>query len=178
MLEALGSLNYSNAGSGSNTNTGNQLRGHVNASGIWDIDDTYRTGFQLQRVSDQTYLLRFGFGLPTLNAMISRAYLEGFQPRAMTDVNAYLFQPLLPGLGDSTQTIVLPVINRYWQSEPDGWGGVWKLNANVLHIVREVGTQTRRLSLGAEWDRTFRDRIGGACKLPPHPPAQRPAVTG
>src|SRR6266851_2655782 len=165
MLEALGSLNYSNAGSGSNTNTGNQWRGHVNASGIWDIDDTYRTGFALQRVSDQTYLLRFGFGLPQLNAMISRAYLEGFQPRAMTDVNAYVFQPLLPGLGDSTQPIVLPVINRYWQSEPDGWGGVWKLNANVLNIVREVGTQTRRLSLGGEWDRTFRDGIGGQYKF-------------
>src|SRR5260370_21188228 len=110
MLEALGSLNYSNAGSGSNTNTGNQWRGHVNASGIWDIDDTYRTGFQLQRVSDQPYLLRIGFGLPQLNAMISRAYLERFQPRAMTDVNDYLFQPLLPRLVAATQRIVLPLI--------------------------------------------------------------------
>src|SRR5260370_11041063 len=103
MLEALGSLNYSNAGSGSNTNIGNQWRGHVNASGIWDIDDTYRTGFQLQRVSDQTYLLRFAFGLPQLNAMSSLAYLARFQPRAMTAVNAYVFQPLLPRLRDSTQ---------------------------------------------------------------------------
>ena len=165
LLEGLGSLNHSNAGSGSNTNTGDRWRGHINASGIWDVDDTYRTGFQLQRVSDQTYLLRFGFGLPQLNAMISRAYLEGFQPRAMTDVNAYVFQPLLPGLGDSTQPIVLPVANRYWQSEPDGYGGVWKLNANILNIVREVGTQTRRLSLGGEWDRTFRDGIGGQYKF-------------
>src|SRR5207249_8847354 len=86
-------------------------------------------------------------------------------PRAMTDLNAYMFQPLLPGLGDSTQPIVLPVANRYWQSEPDPWGGVWKLNANLLNIVREVGTQTRRLSLGAAWDRTFRDGIGGQYKF-------------
>ncbi len=164
-LDAIGSVNYSNAGSGSNTSNGTQWRGHVNASGVWDIDDTYRTGFQLQRVSDQTYLLRFGFGLPQLNAMISRAYLEGFDPNGATDVNAYLFQPLLPGLGDSTQPIVLPVINRYWQSEPDPWGGVWKLNANLLDIVREVGTQTRRLSLRSEWDRTFRDGIGGQYKF-------------
>jgi LPS-assembly protein len=165
MLDGVGSLNYSNVGSGSNTSTGNQFRGHVNASGVWDLNDTYRTGFQLQRVSDQTYLLRFGFGLPQLNAMISRAYLEGFDPNGATDVNAYLFQPLLPGLGDSTQPIVLPVINRYWQSEPDPWGGVWKINANLLNIVREVGTQTRRLSLGSEWDRTFRDGIGGQYKF-------------
>jgi LPS-assembly protein len=165
LLDAVGSLNYSNTGEGSNTNTGKEWRGHINASGVWDLDDTYRTGFQLQRVSDQTYLLRFGFGLPQLNAMISRAYLEGFEPRATTDVNAYMFQPLLPGLGDSTQPIVLPVINRYWQSEPDGFGGTWKLNANLLNIVREVGTQTRRLSLGGEWDRTFRDGIGGQYKF-------------
>jgi LPS-assembly protein len=161
LLDAVGSLNYSNVGSGSNTSTGNEWRGHVNAAGVWDLNDTYRTGFQLQRVSDQTYLLRFGFGLPQLNAMISRAYLEGFDPNGATDVNTYLFQPLLPGLGDSTQPIVLPVINRYWQSEPDPWGGTWKLNANLLNIVREVGTQTRRLSLRSEWDRTFRDGIGG-----------------
>ncbi len=165
LFDGTASVNYSNVGSGSNTDTGSQWRGHVDASGVWDIDDTYRTGFQLQRVSDQTYLLRFGFPSPPLGAMISRAYLEGFAPGAATDVNAYMFEPLLPGLGDSTQPIVLPSINRTWQSEPDGLGGVWKLNANLLNIVREVGTQTRRLSLGGEWDNTFRDGIGGQYKF-------------
>ena len=164
-LDAIGSINYSNVGSGNNSNTGDQLRGHINAFGNWDIDETYRAGFAAQRASDQTYLLRFGFGNPLLNALISRAYLEGFQPRAATDVNAYLFQPLTPGLGDSTQPIVLPVANRYWQSEPGVWGGLLKANANLLNIVREVGTQTRRLSLGGEWDRTFRDGIGGEYKF-------------
>jgi LPS-assembly protein len=164
-LEALGSLNHSNAGAGSQTSTGQEWRGHVNASGIWDLDETYRTGFQLQRVSDQTYLLRFGFGTPLLNAMISRAYLEGFDPRGSTDINAYVFQPLTPGLGDSTQPIVMPVANRSWVSEPDPWGGRWKLNANLLNIFREVGTQTRRLSLGTEWSNSFRDGIGGQYKF-------------
>jgi len=161
MLDATGSLNYSNVGAGSNTNEGNEWRGHINTSGRWDLDDTYRTGLQIQRVSDQTYLLRFGFGNPLLNAMISRAYLEGFEPQAATDINAYMFQPLQYGLGDSTQPIVLPVMNRTWISDPDSVGGRWKLNANLLNIVREVGTQTRRLSLGSEWDKTLRDGIGG-----------------
>lgn len=161
MLSAFGSVNHSNVGTGSNSSTGERLRGHVNAAGVWDIDETYRSGFALQRVSDQTYLLRFGFGNPLMNAMISRAYLEGFDPRASTDVNAYAFQPLLQGLGDATQPIVLPVANRTWIGEPDGLGGRWKLNANLLNIVRQVGTQTRRLSLGSEWGRSFRDGIGG-----------------
>jgi LPS-assembly protein len=161
-LDATASVNRSNVGSGSSgSSQGEEWRGHINSRGVFDLDDTYRTGLDVQRVSDQTYLLRFGFGNPLLNAMTSRAYLEGFEKRASTDINAYAFQPLLPGIGDSTQPIVLPVANRNWQSEPDPLGGRWNLNANVLDILREVGTQTRRLSLGSEWNRTFRDGFGG-----------------
>ncbi|MBV9967778.1 MAG: LPS-assembly protein LptD [Alphaproteobacteria bacterium] len=161
VIDAIASGNYSSAATVLDTNSEKRWRGHVDSSGIWDLDETYRTGFQLQRVSDLTYLQRFGFPIPLLNAMISRGYLEGFEPRAATDINAYVFQPLVPGISDATQPIVLPVANRFWESEPDGWGGRWKLNANLLNIVREVGTQTRRLSLGSEWDKDFRDGIGG-----------------
>ncbi|MGC2198921.1 MAG: LPS assembly protein LptD [Stellaceae bacterium] len=160
-LDAIGSLNHSNVGFlDSSSSQGEQWRGHIDEHSVFDLNETYRTGLDVQRVSDQTYLVRFGFGNPLFNAMISRAYLEGFEPRASTDLNAYLFQPLLPGLGDSTQPIVLPVLNRNWQSQPDILGGRWNLNANLLDIVREVGTQTRRLSLGSQWDRSFADGLG------------------
>ena len=161
-LDALASVNHSNVGSGSSSsNEGEQWRGQINAHSVFDLDETYRTGLDVQRVSDQTFLTRFGFGNPLLNAMTSRGYLEGFEERASTDINTYAFQPLLPGIGDSTQPIVLPVANRNWQSQPDALGGRWNFNANLLDIVREVGTQTRRLSLGSEWNRTFRDGFGG-----------------
>jgi LPS-assembly protein len=161
-LDAIVSGNHSNVGSGtSSSNEGEQWRGQINEHSVFDLDETYRTGLDVQRVSDQTFLTRFGFGNPLLNAMTSRGYLEGFEERASTDIDTYAFQPLLPGIGDSTQPIVLPVANRNWQSQPDGLGGRWNLNANLLDIIREVGTQTRRLSLGSEWDRTFQDGIGG-----------------
>ena len=161
-LDATASVNNSDVGFGSSSSSeGEQWRGHINGTSVFDLNETYRTGLDVQRVSDQTYLQRFGFGNPLLNAMTSRGFLEGFEQRASTDINMYAFQPLLPGIGDSTQPIVLPVANRNWQSQPDALGGRWNLNANVLDIVREVGTQTRRLSLGSEWNRTFRDGIGG-----------------
>ena len=161
-LDALFSVNHSNVGTGgSSSNEGEQWRGQINEHSVFDLDETYRTGLDVQYVSDQTFLTRFGFGNPLLNAMTSRGYLEGFEERASTDINSYVFQPLLPGIGDSTQPIVLPVANRNWQSEPDALDGRWNLNANTLDIVRREGTQTRRLSLGSEWDRTFRDGIGG-----------------
>src|SRR5260370_11301847 len=159
-LDAAASLNHSNVGSGNSTSgQGEQWRGHINEHSVFDLDETYRTGLDVQRVSDQTYLLRFGFGNPLLNAMISRAYLEGFEARASTDVNAYLFQPLLPGLGDSTQPIVLPVANRNWQSPADPLGGPWNLNAHILDILPAVGPQTRPRSLRAHCHKTFRHRI-------------------
>jgi LPS-assembly protein len=163
-LDAIGSLNYSNPDV-SGASSGKILRGNINEHSVFDLSDTYRAGVDVQRVSDQSYLLQFGFGNPLLNAEVSHGYLQGFERRASTDIDSYLFQPLLPGLGDSTQPIVLPVANRNWQSELDPLGGRWNLNANILNIIREVGTQTRRLSLGSEWDRSFVDGIGGQYRL-------------
>jgi LPS-assembly protein len=159
-LDIIGSINRSNP-NGSKGPGDDEIRSNIDGHSVFDLDDTWRTGLDVQRVSDQSYLQQFGFGNPPLNAEISRAYLEGFDPRGATDVDAYAFQPLLPGLGVSTQPIVLPVINRNWQSEPDEFGGRWNLNANLLNIVRETGTQTKRISLGSEWQRRFRDGIGG-----------------
>ena len=162
-LDAFGSINYSNPttpGVG-----GGQLRGNINETSIFDVTPDWRTGLNLQRVSDQSYLLQFGFGNPPLNAEISRGYIEGFGLRSSTDVNAYAFQPLVSGLSASTQPIVLPVINRNWQSEPDALGGRWNLNANLLDIVRQQGTQDRRISLGSEYENTFRDGVGGQYTL-------------
>lgn len=156
-IDAIGSINYSSMTPGMH----DQLRGHINARGIFDLNDDWRTGFDLQRVSDDAYLLEFGYGNPFLNAMISHAYLQGFGVRSATDADAYLFQPLLPGISESTQPIVMPVINRDWYTGADRFGGRWHLNANLLDIVRQVGTQTRRISLGGYWQRSFFDGIGG-----------------
>ncbi|HTW53250.1 MAG TPA: LPS assembly protein LptD [Stellaceae bacterium] len=169
-LEDLSSINYSNVGTqiggidDPNAIPG-ALRWHVNAIGEFDLDDTYRTGFQVQRVSDQTYLQRFSFTTPPFASEVTRAYLEGFPANGSLDLNAYMFEPLTPGLGDSTQPIVLPAFNRDWNLTPDVVGGNLTLNTNLLNIVRESGTNTRRLSLGAEWDRTFYDGIGGEYKF-------------
>jgi LPS-assembly protein len=162
-LDALGSINYSNPTTAQVS--GGQLRGNINSNAIFDIAPDWRTGLNVQRSSDQSYLLQFGFGNPPLNAEISRGYVEGFGLRSSTDVDVYAFQPLVTGLTTATQPIVLPVINRNWQSEPDALGGIWNLNANLLDIVRREGTQDRRTSLGVAWERTFRDGIGGQYEL-------------
>ncbi|HEV2186746.1 MAG TPA: LPS assembly protein LptD [Stellaceae bacterium] len=164
-FNGIASIDYSNVGFAADPTIKHDWRWHVSQAGIWDIDDTYRAGFSLQRVSDQTYLQRFGFPVPGMGTEVSRVYLEGFPDNGSLDVNAYAFEPLTPSLGDSTQPIVLPVINRDWQFKPDSVGGTLRFNANLLDITREVGTQTRRLSGTAGWDRMFRDGLGGEYKF-------------
>ncbi|MBV9551604.1 MAG: LPS-assembly protein LptD [Alphaproteobacteria bacterium] len=163
--EDLVSINRSNAISVADPNSVEKWRGHINANAEFDLTDVYRTGFSLQRVSDQTYLQRFGFTAPVLGTLVTRGYFEGFPDNGSLDVDAYLFQPLTPGLGDASQPIVLPVINRNWEFHPDLVGGSLRVNANLLDIVRLAGTESRRLSLGTEWARTFRDGLGSEYKL-------------
>jgi LPS-assembly protein len=164
-MEDIVSINYSNVGTADDPNAKNAFRWHIDANGEFDLNDTYRAGYAIERVSDQTYLQRFSFPTPLLNSEISRAYIQSFTRDGGLDVNTYLFEPMTPGLGDSAQPIVLPVINRDWVLQPDSIGGTLKINANVLDIVRETGTDTRRLSLGGEWDKMFRDGIGGEYKF-------------
>ncbi|HUC11226.1 MAG TPA: LPS assembly protein LptD [Stellaceae bacterium] len=158
-LDALGSINYSNPNQAGLS--GGELRGNINETSEFDITPDWRTGLDLQRVSDQSYLLQFGFGNPPLNAEISHAFVQGFGLNSGTDVDAYAFQPLVTGLKAATQPIVLPVINHFWQSDPDALGGRWNINENLLDIVRQQGTQDRRISLGSRYENTFRDGIGG-----------------
>ena len=87
-LDAIGSLNYSNVGSATDTSS-ERTNGAATSTrrGVWHLNETYRTGFDLQRVSDQTYLLRFGFGNAAAQRDDQPRLSQGFEPRAMTDVN-------------------------------------------------------------------------------------------
>lgn len=160
-FEMKGSINNGNVGvaSGTGTPTNSALRGHLFGTGRFDLNDTWRTGFDLERSSDQTYLLRFGFGA-TRSFLDSRGYAEGFYPRSFVSLNAYSFQPLRQGLTDSSQPIVLPVADFSWITPADEWGGHWNLNANLLNINYLTGAGSHRLSLGSAWTKETTGPLG------------------
>src|SRR3546814_2169325 len=56
-----------------------EVRGHIDAFGRFDLDETWRTGFEIKRATDRTYLRRFDFfGLNT-EFLTSNIYAEGFR---------------------------------------------------------------------------------------------------
>ncbi|HXP30964.1 MAG TPA: LPS assembly protein LptD [Stellaceae bacterium] len=134
-------------------------RGHVFGSGELDLDDNWRTGFDLQRESDLTYMLRYHFPTPQ-NFLTSRLYGENFGANSYANISAYGFQSLNPEVGDSASPFVLPVATYGWISDPDRLGGRLGLQGNVINLAHPHGTDTRRLSLGSDWRLPFSGPIG------------------
>ncbi len=139
------------------------IRGHINANGRFDIDDTWRWGFDLNRASDDTYLRRYGFGSPS--SLNTRLFTEGFRQRNYFSANAYTFQGLRSTDDSDTEPLVLPLIDFNHLGRPDRFGGQTVLDVNFLAITREEGTDTRRLSIRPGWQVPFVDTVGGVYKL-------------
>jgi len=139
-------------------------RGNIAAYGRFDLDPTWRTGFDVARSTDQTYLQRFHFNSES-SFLTSRLFAEQFQRRSFLGIDAYSFQPLRQGVSDSGQPIVTPVVNYNWLSEPDRYGGQLSLDANFLNLNRSRGTGNHRMSIGTAWNRPFLDAIGGVYNL-------------
>ncbi|HEX7969708.1 MAG TPA: LPS assembly protein LptD [Stellaceae bacterium] len=135
------------------------VRGHLFADGELDLDENWRTGLNLQRASDQTYLLRYHIPSPT-NFLTSHLYAENFTARGYGNISNWAFQSLRPGAGDSIQPIVAPVADYSWTSEPDPVGGRFDLRGDAMNLYRITGIRTRRLSLGTGWRVPFQDPIG------------------
>lgn len=149
------------------TNTKTPIRGHLFANGIFDLNQNWRTGFNLQRSSDQAYLLEYKlpyeFSLPT-NFLTSHVYAENFGPRSYGNIGAYSFQSLNSLVGDGIQPIIAPIATYDWTSTPDRIGGRLELTGNALNLERHSGDAIvagmRRISLGSDWRLPFDGPLG------------------
>lgn len=144
--------------SGINDSEGD-FRGHVFSEGIWDINKTWRAGFDINRATDDTYLRRFGFDSPPV--LESRVYAEGFRGRNYLAVNAYSFQDQRADADSIDSPLVLPLVEFSHVGEPDRFGGNFNIDASLLAVSRdESGNDTRRISIRPSWNRRFSDSIG------------------
>ncbi len=126
---------------------GRELRGHVLSKGRFDLDDTWRWGFDLQRASDRTYFDRFPFFGGFSNALTTTAYAEGFRGRNYAAANSYLFQDLRSDESLPAPPVVMPMLDYNHVGEPNKIGGRWSLDANARVLFRGGGTDSRRISV-------------------------------
>ena len=162
-LQTEGSIAFdSESQGGTPTNPGpptQGLRGHFFGSGQFDLNDDWRAGFDVQRASDPTYLLRYHFPSPS-NFLTSHLYAEDFGAQSYGNISAYAFQSLDTTVSDSTEPFAAPAASYDWTSDPDGLGGRWHINGSALNLMREQGVDMRRVSASPSWQVPFIGPIG------------------
>jgi len=126
-----------------------EFRYHLFGSGRYDLTDEWRTGFDIQRTSDDTYLRRYGYSREDL--LTSRAYLEGFRGRHFAQINTYSFQDLRTGNAEE-EPVVLPQASFSMLGQPNSlMGGRWSLDGALVALRRDQGNDYRRVSLVPGW---------------------------
>ena len=130
---------------------GHRIRGHVFGHGLFDIDNNWRWGFDLERALDGTYLRRYG--ISSKDDLVSMLFAEHFRQRSYMSGTGYLFQGLRFGKQGDQSPIVLPLLDAHLVSAPDYAGGYTTLDANLMILERLDGTDSRRLSITGGWHR-------------------------
>lgn len=135
------------------------VRGHIFGNGEYDIDDDWRATFNVQRTSDITYLLRYGF--PSAQDFLSTyGTLEYFHPNAYGNITAMGFQSLLPGVPQKSLPYAAPVADYMYVLQPDRIGGQFVFSGNALDLINDAGISERRLSSSVSYARPFDGLIG------------------
>jgi LPS-assembly protein len=123
-----------------------EIRGHIFGTGRFEFDETWRSGFDIERSTDRSYLRRFNFFGDQKNSLTSNAFVEGFRGRNYASANAYLYQDLRSGIRPNTP-IVAPMLDFNHVGLPTKFGGRFSMDANYLSIYREDAADTQRASL-------------------------------
>lgn len=136
----------------------NRWRGHVFGRGRFDLNDTWRTGFDVQRATDKTYLRRYDFSHE--QTLTTNAFVEGFGVRDYAAVNYYEFQGLREEDVSARTPMVLPLAEYQHVGEPSSYGARWQFDANVFHLRRKQGADSRRLSTKVGWHLPYTSPYG------------------
>ena len=155
------------------------IQGDIFAKGTFSIDDEWRWGFDIERATSAIFLRDFlvngTSALQTADVLNTQIYLEGFGQGSYSRLDARAYQGLTAagtGIGSNVITAELPyVLPRYQYSyvgEPDALGGRLSVDAGAFNVIRQVGTNTQRISLSTDWERPINGALGDLWKIVLH----------
>jgi LPS-assembly protein len=133
----------------SNLSADDGVQASADLEGRFSLNNTWRTGFDFEQASRRTYLRRFRLGNDEI--LTSRIFLEGFQARNYTSINAYKFQGLRAGDDRRRQPTVLPQMLYSFVGDPTPYGGRFQFDASARSLTRETGADSRKVSITGGW---------------------------
>ncbi len=130
-----------------------QLYAHIFGSGRTPIDSTWRTGFDVQYSSNDTYLKRYD--ISQLDRLLSDAFIDGESGRSRFDITGYYFEGLRPTDSADQFPFVLPLMQYTYIPERAIAGGQFRFDVNSAVVSRDLGVDSQRLTAEVNWREPF-----------------------
>lgn len=133
-----------------------ETRGHIFAEGLWNMNDKWRSGANINYASDDQYLRQYDFS--SEDVLESEIYAERFDGRHYGVIRALAFQDVrVDDFAD--QPDVLPEAYASFIGDPGSMpliGGRWDLEVSALGLRRAGEKQdVNRVSMNTGWERRF-----------------------
>ncbi len=139
------------------------VRGHIDAEARFDLNKTWRWGFDVKRSTDDTYMRRYGFAAP--QSLDSQLFVEGLKGGSHFSARSMIFQGLQDSDEHDESPVVLPLVDFNHIGKNDRLGGRFNFDLNFLALTRAKGTDTRRLALHPRWERPFQGPFGDLYRI-------------
>ena len=146
------------------------VRWNIFAKGYQRITDNLQIGYDIERVSDDTFLRRYGIqrrgdlrqelDTSRTNRLRSNAYLRWEKNNTTFTADSFLFQGLRSNDDSSLTPYVAPLLDLKHDFTRPLLGGNTSLNLNFASLQRTSGTDTRRFTASAFWERDHITRNG------------------
>jgi LPS-assembly protein len=146
-------------------------QGTIALKGLFNLNDTWRWGFDLNRASSTDFVRDFHFNTGLngdINLLSSQIFLEGFGQGAYARLDTRFYQGLNDTIVDSRLPTVLPRAQYSYFGLPDSLGGRLSVDTNAFNVIRSDGTNTRRSALTVNWERPFAGPLGDLWKFTLH----------
>jgi LPS-assembly protein len=145
-----GSATYAEARDVLGVKTGEEtFSSHLFGQGRFEIDETWRWGYDLQLSSSDTYLKRYD--ISSLDRLINNVFFEGIEGRSYASINAWYFQGLRETDDPGKTPLVLPLAELTYVPDEPVFGGRFQLDASLLSLYRGEGRDSTRISATADW---------------------------
>ena len=134
-------------------------RSHIYGSGLFAINNHWKWGFGVEHQSDDLYDRRYdidgqdrqrGLYASQPRRLLSQLFLVGQGDDYYTDVAFLKFQGLREGDDDGELPTAAPIFfgQKYWDLGKFGYASV---DASSAILSRDLGADSRRVSLGGDW---------------------------
>ncbi len=149
-----GSITRTDERDDNNNLTGeNEYRGHISSSGRFQHSESWRSTYQLNWTSDDTYLRRYDFSND--DTLISNYNLERFGDNTYLSARTVVFQGLRQEDIAGESAFALPLIDAEYIPDYEFLGGTSIFRANGLALHRTDGLDTQKVTASARWTRRF-----------------------